>query len=387
MTQPSEPPDHRPIYFDHHATTPVDARVLEAMLPFFTERFGNAHSADHRLGWEAQEAVETARRQVAALVGARPREIVFTSGATEANNLALLGTRGTGRRHRVASTIEHASVLGCLTRERRRGGPVTLVPVPPDGVVRAERLADALRPDTGLLSVMAANHEIGTLQPIAAVGELARARGILFHTDAAQAAGKIPIDVAALGVDLMSLSAHKLYGPKGVGALFVADRARSLIEPLTFGGGQEHGLRSGTLPVPLIVGFGRAAELALHEMPIEQLRLRQLRDRLLSRLRERPGLAVHGSMASRLAGNLHVGWPDLPAVDLLDSLRDAVAISAGSACASAETKPSAVLKAIGLDDHAARTGLRIGLGRATSLSDVERAADAILQAAAELSAG
>lgn len=378
---------NRPIYLDHHATTPLDRRVLDAMLPYLTEEFGNPHSVDHRYGWAAQAAVEGARREVAKLVGARPQGIVFTSGATEANNIALLGLRLGPRRHVVASAVEHASVRGCLAELERRGARVTFVPVETCGRVLVERLAASISADTGLISVMAANHEIGTLQPIAAVGRLARAKGIVFHTDATQAVGKVPIDVGALPVDLMSFSAHKFHGPKGVGALYVAEGVAERLEPVMHGGGQERGLRPGTLAVPQVVGFGAAAAIAREEGATERARLAALRDELLRRLRARPGLRVYGTLDARLAGNLNVGWPGIVAQDLLHELRDEVAASTGSACASAGIAPSPVLLALGLDDEAARGGLRIGLGRGTTEDEVARAAAAILAAAAVVAGG
>ncbi|MEJ1158052.1 cysteine desulfurase family protein [Prosthecomicrobium sp. N25] len=376
----------RPLFLDHHSTTPLDPRAFEAMRPFFEAAFGNPHSADHAYGWEAEAAVEAARRDVAALIGARPGEIVFTSGATESNNLAIRGAAARlpeGRRHLVASAIEHPCVAAVMDLLEGRGFPVTRVMPDRDGIVSAEAVAAAIRPETGLVSVMAANHEIGTLQPIGDIGAVTRPRGIVFHSDAAQAAGKVPLAVEPAGVDLLSLSAHKMYGPKGIGALYV--RRGVGLEPLFAGGGQERGLRSGTVPAPLAVGFGAAARIARAEMAEEADRLRGLRDRLLDRLSAAiPGVAVNGSLTARLPHNLDLRLPGVVAVDLIHALKDRVAISAGSACASASLEPSPVLRAIGLSDEEALASIRIGLGRWTSAEDVDRAAAAIAEAWAAL---
>jgi cysteine desulfurase len=371
-----------PIYLDHHATTPVDARVVEAMLPWFTQSFGNPHSVDHAYGWAAEEAVEAGRRQVAELIGAEPREIIFTSGATEANNLALRGLApalaAAGRRHVVASPLEHPCVVACLEWLAADGFEVSYLEVSAAGLVDPAEVAAKLRPTTGLVTVMAANHEIGTVQPIAEIGRLARAAGALFHSDAAQAAGKIPLAMA--DVDLMTLSAHKLYGPKGIGALAVRRAIRPLVRPLILGGGQEDGLRSGTVPVPLVVGFGAAAALAQAEMDDEVARIAHLRDRFLDHLR-RAGLPVmlHGDAIRRLTGNLNFRIGRLDADAIIARVRDRVALSAGAACASAERTPSRVLRAIGLGEAEALAALRIGFGRSTSEADVDEAAAALIE--------
>nr|WP_268238128.1 cysteine desulfurase family protein [Neoroseomonas lacus] len=370
-----------PAYFDHHATTPVDPRVREAMLPFLGAFFGNAGSAEHPYGWRAQSAVEGARRDVAALVGARPADVVFTSGATEANNLALLGAQTGARRHLITTSIEHASVLACAAEYARRGGTVTYLPVDGDGLVHPDEVAAAIRPDTGLISMAFANHEIGAIQPIQEIGVLAKRHDILLHVDAAQAAGRIPISRAGLQADFISLSAHKIYGPQGVGALIVARDSRDRLAPILFGAGQERGLRPGTLPVPLIVGFGMAAALALRALPEEPQRIAALRELLLERLRVIPGLRIHGGLTHRLAGNLNLGWPRLVARDLIYLLRNDVAISSGSACGSGALHPSPVLQAIGLTDAQALGALRIGLGRFTTRQEVVGAARAIIRAA------
>jgi cysteine desulfurase len=364
------------IYLDHHATTPVDARVLEAMLPFFTEKFGNAASKQHRFGWDANDAVERARKQVAALIGAGSKDIVFTSGATEANNLAIKATEsadGTDRRrdHIVTVITEHKAVLDPIASLGRRGWRVTVLPVNGDGSIDLDALEQAIGERTALVSVMAANNEIGVLMPIKEMAAAAHAQGALFHTDAVQAVGKVPFDVEGLGIDLASMTAHKIYGPKGVGALYV--RRKSLrIAPQIEGGGQERGMRSGTLNVPGIVGFGRAAEIAREEMQSEAKRIAALRDRLLEGLRSKTdGMTVNGTMDARLPGNLNVSFAGVDGEALLVSLDD-VAVSSGAACTQAE--PSHVLMALGLSKDRALASLRFGIGRSTTAADVDYAA-------------
>ncbi len=351
------------------------------MLPFLDAFFGNAGSAEHRYGWRAQEAVEEARAAVARLVGVRSAEVVFTSGATEANNLALMGTQDSARRHLIVSPIEHASVAACAAEHARRGGRVTILPVDRQGRLDPGQVAAAIGPDTGLISIALANHEIGAIQPLDEIGALAQQRGVLFHIDATQAAGRMPVSVAALRADFLSLSAHKLYGPKGVGALIVTRQARQHLRPILFGGDQENGFRPGTLPVPLVAGFGVAAALASEALAEEPARLAGLRDRLLNRLAVMPGLRVHGGLRFRLPGNINIGWPGLVARDLIYLLRHDVAMSSGSACSSAALHPSPVLRAIGLTEEEALGGLRIGLGRFTTEAEVDEAAAAILRAA------
>jgi cysteine desulfurase len=375
------------IYLDHHATTPVDPQVLSAMLPYFTEKFGNPSSRQHVFGQEAARAVAEGRAHVAALVGAQPEEIVFTSGATESDNLAI---RGAARslaphgRHIVTTTIEHPAVLEpCRTLERE-GFEVTRVEVGPDGVVDPARIAAALRPDTVLVSVMAANNEIGTIQPVEEIGALCRDRSVVFHCDAVQALGRIPVDVAAWRVDLMSLSAHKMYGPKGVGALYVRrDRKPRLrLQPQAEGGGQEKGARSGTLNVPGIVGFGEAARLAVHAIASgEPQRLRALRDRLFEGLRTRiDGVELNGAAEPRLPGNLHVSIDRAEAETLILSLGGSIALSSGAACAEAEGKGSHVLRALGLPDERVYTALRFGLGRYNDAEEVDTVVEALAEA-------
>jgi cysteine desulfurase len=376
-----------PVYLDHHATTPLDPRVLEAMLPYLTERFGNPHSAQHAYGWAAEAAVEQARVHVAVLIGARPEEIVFTSGATEANNLAIRGVaaRAGLRHHVVTCAIEHPCVLETCRALRGVGFAITELPVRPDGLLDLDRLQEALRPDTALVSIMTANHEIGVLQPIAEIAELCRQRGVVLHTDAAQAAGRISLDVAALEVDLMSLSAHKLYGPKGIGALYVRRGLR--IAPLFAGGDQERGLRAGTLPTPLCVGFGHACALAQQELLEEAGRLRDLRERLFRGLCGAMGdIRLNGAPEPRLPHNLNVWLPSVDAEDLLAEVPE-LALSTGAACASATHEPSPVLRALGLSDEDIQGSLRIGLGRTTTECEIRFAIERLTAAARRLRAG
>jgi cysteine desulfurase len=383
-----------PIYLDYQATTPMDPRVLEAMLPYFTVKFGNPHST-HAFGREAEAAVEKARGQTAALIGADPREVVFTSGATESNNIAIKGAarfarahaRGGAPRDRVVTlATEHKCVLESARALEREGFEVAVLPVQPDGIVDPGRLAEALNERTALVSVMAVNNEIGTVQPLAEIGALARARGVLFHTDAAQAVGKMPLDVEAMNIDLLSVSGHKIYGPKGIGALYVRRRPRVRLEPLFDGGGQERGVRSGTLPAPLCVGFGEACAVAGLEMAEEAERLRGLRERFLVRLRAAaPDVRLNGHPTERVAGNLNVSFAGVDAETLLEAC-PGLALSTGSACSSASVEPSYVLKALGLPDEIAAGGIRIGLGRFTAASEVDYAVDTLVAAVRRLRA-
>ena len=370
-----------PIYLDHHATTPVDPRVVEAMLPFFTGTFGNPSSRHHAFGWAARDAVAAARRQVAALIGADPREIHFTSGATESDNLAVRGVATAEPRsplHVVTMTTEHHAVLDPCRRLEREGVEVSYVEPRDDGICDVADIERALRPATRLVSVMMANNEIGVLQPIAEIAALTRPRGILLHTDAAQAAGKVPVDVGALGVDLLSLTAHKMCGPKGIGALYVRRRRpRLAIAPLFDGGGHEQGLRSGTLNVPGIVGLGAAAAIWRDELAAEARRVGALRNRLLEGLRARlDGVSVNGSLAARLPHNLNVSFDGLEGESLLVGLDD-VAVSSGAACTSVNPEPSHVLRAIGVPDDLARASLRFGLGRTTTEAEVDYVVDKV----------
>jgi cysteine desulfurase len=366
-----------PVYMDCHATTPVDPRVLEAMLPYFTTEFGNAASKSHAFGWRAEEAVEGARAEVARLVGATARELVFTSGATESDNLALKGVarfhRARGR-HLVSCRTEHKAVLDSLRALEREGFEVTLLEVDRDGRLDPERLRAALRPDTVLASVMHANNETGVVQPVEELARITRAAGVLFHCDAAQSVGRIPFDVEALGVDLASLSAHKMYGPKGVGALYVRRRpVRVRLSAEMDGGGHERGHRSGTLNVPGIVGFGKAAELCRAEGAGEAERVLALRERLRGGLLAGVDrVSVNGSLAHRLPGNLNVSFEGIEGEALMMAVRE-VAVSAGSACTSASLEPSHVLRAMGVPDHLAHASIRFGLGRFNTAEEVDHA--------------
>jgi cysteine desulfurase len=377
-----------PVYIDNNATTRVDPRVVDAMLPYFTDKYGNAGSTTHVFGFEAKAAVDLSREIIASAIGAKAKEIVFTSGATESNNLAIRGAAEklvSKGKHIISVATEHPSVLEPLEKLGRRGFEVTLLPVvssPDDraGLLRIEQLVEAFREDTIIVSVMSANNEIGVIQPLAEIGRVCKERGVLFHTDATQAVGKIPVDVERLQVDLMSFTAHKMYGPKGIGALYVRRGTGSaLLEPLLVGGGQESGFRSGTLNVPGIVGFSRALELCVDEMPEEQIRLRQLRDRLYQGLTSTlSGVSLNGPSLEmpdlRLPGNLNVSFDGVDGETLLVSMKD-LALSSGSACTSANPEPSHVLRALCLSDELLRGSIRFGLGRFNTAEEVEFAID------------
>jgi cysteine desulfurase len=364
-----------PIYMDYHATTPVDPRVVEAMLPYFTQHFGNPASRNHSFGWEAEEAVEAARKQVADLIGANAKEIIFTSGATEANNLAIKGAAEMYREkgnHIITCVTEHKAVIDTCKKLEKQGARVTYLPVLKDGRISLDELQAAITDKTILITIMAANNEIGVLQPIAEIGAIAKAKGILFHTDAVQAAGKVPFDVNQNKVDLVSLSAHKLYGPKGVGALYVRRRnPRVLLAEQISGGGHERGMRSGTLNVPGIVGLGAAAALAKAEMATEAARLSAMRDRLNKKFHENlDEIYINGSMEHRLPHNLNISFAYVEGESLLMGIND-VAVSSGSACTSASLEPSYVLKALGAGDDLAHSSIRFGLGRWTTDEEVD----------------
>jgi cysteine desulfurase len=369
------------IYFDYHATTPLDERALSAMLPFFGPKFGNAASATHGFGWEANGAVEFARKRIAALCGAAPAEIVFTSGATESDNLAIKGAIPPGG-HLVTVSTEHKAVLDTAQRLKQSGCRVTVLAPRPDGLIDLDQLRDAILPDTTLVSVMHANNEIGVIQPVAAIGAICREKRVLFHCDAVQAFGKMPVDVNALAIDLMSISAHKIYGPKGVGALYVRRGLR--LSPQMDGGGHENGMRSGTLNVPGIVGFGEACAIAAREMAAECVRVRGLRDRLLEALRAGlDGVHLHGSMEHRLSGNLNVSFEGVEGDALLVALPD-LAISTGSACSSHGTEGSHVLEAIGVPPELLQSATRFGLGRFTTAQEVDYAARRVVEVVRKL---
>jgi cysteine desulfurase len=371
-----------PIYLDNHATTQVDPRVLEAMLPYFTQHFGNAASRSHSFGWTAEQAVERAREQVGAIIGASGKEIVWTSGATESNNLALKGAaefyRDRGN-HIVTSVIEHKAVLDTCKRLEKDGFEVTYLPVAEDGRVRPEAVAAAMADKTILVSIMLANNEIGTINPVDAIGEVVKARGALFHIDAVQGVGKIPFDVERSRADLVSLSAHKMYGPKGVGALYVRRKPRVRLTAQVDGGGHERGMRSGTLNVPGIVGFGAAAALAQAEMPIESPRLLALRERLRKSIEARvPHTFINGSLEHRLPGSLNMSFAYIEGEAMLMSLKD-VSVSSGSACTSASLEPSYVLRAIGLEAEMAHTSIRFGIGRFNTEAEMDYVADLVVK--------
>jgi cysteine desulfurase len=364
-----------PIYMDYHATTPVDPRVLEAMTPYFTQVFGNAASRNHPFGWEAEEAVEKARKQVADLIGANAKEVIFTSGATESNNLAIKGVAEMYREkgnHIITCVTEHKAVIDTCKKLEKQGYRVTYLPVQKDGRISLDELRAAATDKTILITIMTANNEIGVLQPIAEIGAIAKEKGIIFHTDAVQAAGKVPFNVNDLKVDLASISAHKMYGPKGVGALYVRRRnPRVLLSEQINGGGHERGMRSGTLNVPGIVGIGKAAELCKAEMASDAERLRQLRDYLNEQLHKNlDELYINGSMEHRLPHNLNISFAYVEGESLLMGIND-VAVSSGSACTSASLEPSYVLKALGAGDDLAHSSIRFGLGRWTTKEEVD----------------
>jgi cysteine desulfurase len=380
---------HAPVYLDHHATTPVDPRVLTAMLPYFGLNFGNAASRSHSFGWAAEKAVEYARKRIAHLAGAQPREIVFTSGATESDNLAIKGAAegNPARSHFITMATEHQAVLDPLRHLERQGARVTVLAPRPDGLLDLDELRRAILPETLLVSVMFANNEIGVVQPVGEIGAICRERGVLFHCDAAQAFGKAPIDVNELHIDLMSASAHKMYGPKGVGVLYVRRSApRFTLVAQMDGGGHENGLRSGTLNVPAIVGFGEACAICGREMTEETVRLAAWRDRLLASLKAAlDGVTVNGSMDHRLAGNLNVSFAGVDAESLLMAMPD-IALSTGSACSSGTPGPSHVLGALGVSEELAQSSVRIGLGRFNTEEELDHAAHRLIESVKKLRA-
>jgi cysteine desulfurase len=374
-----------PIYLDNHSTTPIDARVLESMLPYLSERFGNAASRSHSFGWTAEEAVETARAQVAALIGVNNDEIVFTSGATESDNLAIKGIAEAYRskgNHIITAVTEHKAVLDSCKRLEKYGYGVTYLPVKKDGLIDLDALRQAMNDATILVSIMAANNETGVLQPIAEIGKLCREHGVLFHSDAAQAIGKIPLDVVQQNIDLLSISAHKAYGPKGVGALYVRNGVE--IAATIDGGGHERGMRSGTLNVPGIVGLGRACEICHDEMPNESCRIAGLRNRLHEKIKA--GLDevyVNGSMKQRLPGNLNMSFAGIDGEELMTAIDD-VAVSSGAACTSAHIEPSYVLKALGVSDELAQASIRFGIGRFNTDAELDYVAGKVVHTVQQL---
>ncbi|MGE5477098.1 MAG: IscS subfamily cysteine desulfurase [Bacteroidales bacterium] len=379
----------QPIYLDYQATTPCDPRVVEKMLPYFTEKFGNAHSRTHRYGWESEEAVEVAREQVAAIIGADSKEIIFTSGATESNNLAIKGVAHfykDKKDHIVTVVTEHKCVLDTCRHLEQEGFKVTYLSVQPNGLIDLAELEAAITDRTAIVSVMGVNNEIGVIQPLAEIGALCRKKGAFFHTDCAQAVGKIPLDVNAMNIDLMSISAHKIYGPKGIGALYVRRRPRVRLVPLINGGGQERGMRSGTLATPLCVGLGEACAIAKAEMGAEAENLKRLQTRLLGGLQQRlPEIYVNGDMDSRVPGNLNISFAFVEGEGLMMGIKD-LAVSSGSACTSASLEPSYVLRALGLDAEMAHTSIRFGMGRFTTDADIDYAIDHVVAAVEHLRA-
>src|SRR6266404_311417 len=377
----------QPIYLDYQATTPLDPRVLEAMMPYFTHKFGNAHSRSHSFGWEAEEGVEKARAQIARLIGADEKEVVFTSGATESNNLAIKGVAEfykDRRNHIVTTVTEHKCVLDTCRHLEQEGFVVTYLPVQQNGLVDLDRLREAVTDKTVIVSIMAVNNEIGVIQPLAEIGKICREKGAFFHTDAAQAVGKIPLDVEAMNIDLMSISGHKIYGPKGIGALYVRRRPRVRLAAMIHGGGQERGMRSGTLPTPLCVGIGEACEIAMKEMEVEAKRLTKLRDRLLKGLQSKlTDIVINGDLDHRIPGNLNISFAYVEGESLMMGIKN-LAVSSGSACTSASLEPSYVLRALGVNEELAHTSIRFGLGRFTTVDEIDMAIEQVVAAVTRL---
>ena len=369
------------IYLDNQATTPIDPKVLSAMEPWLKDKFGNAASRNHPYGWEAEEAVEISRENVAGIIGAIPKEIIFTSGATEANNIALQGTARFYTEkggHIITLKTEHKAVLDICDYLEKEGFEITRLPVQKDGVVDIEKFEGSIRPDTIMASVMHANNEIGVIQPILEIGKICKKKNIIFHVDAAQSVGKIPVDINKMGIDLLSISAHKMYGPKGVGALYLRRKdPRVQLQPIMYGGGHERGIRSGTLPVPSIVGFGKACEISQHVMVEESKKIQSLRDTLIMMIRENiPKASVNGSMEKRLPGNLNMSFPGANNEAIISGVPE-IAISSGAACTSSTMEASHVLLALGLSKNEAYSALRFGIGRFNTKEDIEIAENSI----------
>lgn len=374
------------IYLDYQATTPTDPRVLEIMLPYFSNEFGNAHSRSHTYGWSAEEACDQARTQVASVINADEREIVFTSGATESNNLALQGLAkfyGDKKRHVITVSTEHKCILDTCRHLQNEGFEVTYLPVQPNGLIDLAQLEQVMRDDTLVVSVMAVNNEIGVIQPLAEIGALCRKKGVFFHTDAAQAFGKIPLDVKAMCIDLMSISGHKIYGPKGIGALYVGRSPRVRLAPIMHGGGQERGMRSGTLPVPLVVGLGAAAGIASKEMHAEYTRLQEYFNYFVDKMLEIPEVYLNGDRVKRFPGNVNLSFSCIEGESMIGSIKK-IAVSSGSACTSASLEPSYVLRALGVDEELAHTSIRFGFGRFTTKEEVNIAIESIKKAVGRL---
>ncbi|KAI9296804.1 mitochondrial cysteine desulfurase [Neoconidiobolus thromboides FSU 785] len=366
---------------DVQATTPMDPRVLDAMLPYLTQFYGNAHSRTHQYGWESEKATEKAREYVAKLIGADPKEIIFTSGATESNNIAIKGVARfykAKKKHIITTQTEHKCVLDSCRVLQEEGFEITYLPVQSNGLVDLKLLEESIRPDTSIVSIMTVNNEIGVLQPIAEIGKICRKHKVFFHTDAAQAVGKVPINVNEMNVDLASISGHKLYGPKGIGALYVRRRPRVRIEPIQTGGGQERGMRSGTLPTPLVVGFGEACKVALEEREYDHQRIKKLADRLVSKITEKVTHVVrNGDSEQNYPGCVNLSFAYVEGESLLMALKD-IALSSGSACTSASLEPSYVLRALGADDDMAHSSIRFGIGRFTTDEEIDFVCDKVI---------
>jgi cysteine desulfurase len=371
-----------PIYMDYQATTPMDKRVLEEMLPYFTEKFGNPHSRSHSFGWEAEEAVEHAREQVANLISANSKEIIFTSGATESNNIAIKGAAyfyRDQRNHIITVATEHKCVLDACRHLEEEGFKITYLPVSPTGLIDLQQLEDAITKQTILVSVMAVNNEIGTIQPLKEIGQICRKHNVFFHTDAAQAFGKIPLDVNELNIDLMSISGHKIYGPKGIGALYVRRKPRIRLTPLINGGGQERGMRSGTLPTALIVGLGKAAEIAQTEMAKDYQHIKNLSDKFYNTIVKLiPDVFLNGDNQQRWPGNLNLSFAYIEGESLILAIKD-LAVSSGSACTSSSLEPSYVLRALGVEEEMAHTSIRFGIGKFTTEAEIDYAIEVIIK--------
>lgn len=376
-----------PIYLDYQATTPVDPRVMEAMIPYFTEKFGNPHSRSHTYGWESEEAVEIARAQVAKLINAEPKEIIFTSGATESNNMAI---KGVGRfykdqkNHIITVATEHKCVLDACRHLEQEGFTITYLPVKNDGLIDLDTLKKAITDKTLLISVMAVNNEIGVIQPLEEIGKICREHKIFFHSDIAQGFGKIPIDVQKCNIDLASISGHKIYAPKGVGALYVRRKPRVRLEPIINGGGQERGMRSGTVPTPLVVGFGKAAEVAMNDMAKDYQHIKKLSDKFITKIMDgAEEIFFNGSKEHRFPGNINMSFAYIEGESMILAIKD-LAVSSGSACTSSSLEPSYVLKSMGIGDELAHTSLRFGIGRFTTEEEIEYAAELVLSKIAYL---
>lgn len=369
-----------PVYLDYQATTPMDPRVLEKMLPYFTEKFGNPHSRSHAYGWEAEAATELAREQVASLIGASEKEIIFTSGATESNNIAIKGVAhfyGDKKKHIITPVTEHKCVLDSCRHLEQEGFEVTYLPVQQNGLIDLSALRAAMRPDTLLVSIMGINNEVGVIQPLAEIGKICRENGTLFHTDCAQSFGKIPLDVEAMNIDLMSISGHKCYGPKGIGALYVRRRPRVRLEALFSGGGQERGFRSGTLPTPLVVGLGEAARIAKEEMGKDAEHVTMLYNKFMNELHDGiKDVFLNGDREQRWKGNVNLSFAYVEGESMIMAIKD-LAVSSGSACTSASLEPSYVLRALGVGEELAHTSIRFGFGRFTTVEEVDFAINLI----------